>query len=187
MQKKTAIILSIAVVVLAVVLLVVHFKSSKKEESSDKTTVENNLPSNLPSNNAHTSETQDDKSVTVTQNGEGVTVTQENQNLADKEVNETDDSGREAQKEDILAVPITIVDMQEEVKADIKDMDAFEYAIKQFFYETGIMEEEVRCMNKISHDYRDKRISYQMYVSSSTVTYFDVVYETETGKYSVLY
>lgn len=181
MQKKTTILLStIAVVVLAVILLIAHFHGVKQENEGKADTnapkVERPVAQKKEENNCQTvgqeKENKEESEVSVGENNS---------------IEQTNASGGEPQAEDIQTVNINIVDMKDEVKAEIKDMQAFEYAIKEFFYKAGIMQEEVKCLNKVTFDYQEGRVIYQMYVRSNTATFFEVVYEISNNTFSVLY
>lgn len=110
-----------------------------------------------------------------------VTVTQQKD---EEEVN--DASGAIVGESEIEKTEVNVKDMSEELKQQIIEYDAFVYAIKKCFYEAGIMETEVTCLNRITYDYKDNLVYISMYVPSSSITYFDVVYNQTQGTYYIV-
>ncbi len=135
--------------------------------------------------------TEESNCVTVTQQDETddsdtksdncVTVTQQKD---DEEM--SDASGVVVGETEIEKIEVNIKDMSEELKQQIVEYDAFVYAIKKCFYEAGIMETEVTCLNRITYDYKDNLVYISMYVPSPSITYFDVVYNQTQGTYYIV-
>lgn len=130
--------------------------TDKSEEVTDKNT----------DGNTGNSENNEDECVTVTQ--------------------QKDESGADVTTDEIKNTEVNVVEMKEEVSAQITDYDAFVYAIKECFYKAGIMETEVTSLNKVTHDYNDNVIYFSMYVKSQTLKNFDVTYDLNKGNYYVL-
>ena len=180
MNKKQTIISILAVVIVAITLLVIKLNTGTND-SENKT--------RKPTQNKQESITPEFEQE-IEENTENNSKEQDIENEVSEDipsnVNETkDESGREMTDADIDNITIEIVKMKDSVKEQIGDMKAFEYAIKKFFYTFGVMEREVICMNEVSYLYETNQISYQMYVSNHSFTYFEVVYDMETESYKV--
>lgn len=100
-------------------------------------------------------------------------------------VSSEDESGRDMVNDDIKRLEINVLGMEEEARNKIKDYDRFVYAIKEYFYITGVMESNVRYLG-ISEDKEEAGLLFiSMKVESANMQKFDVVFEEKADTYYV--
>lgn len=100
-------------------------------------------------------------------------------------VSNEDESGRDMVRDDIKRLEINVLGMEDESRNKIKDYDRFVYAIKEYFYITGVMENEVRYIGISEDDQEDGLLFISMKVANINMQKFDVVFDETSDTYYV--
>lgn len=187
-NKKIVIAMIIGVSLIAVVVLVMMFSKNdadnKKENNKEYTAI-------LETDSEQDALEDEEECLTVRQQTEDEnkktdTETDGEECLTVRQSDEVrDESGVEATREEIEALELTVTDMNDEVRKEITDYDAFLYAIKECFYTMGVMKTEVQCLNQVTHIYADNLVVFSLYVNDLTVNYIDVVHDLTSDSYYV--
>ena len=100
-------------------------------------------------------------------------------------VSNEDESGRDMIKDDIKRLEINVLGMEEDARNKIKDYDRFVYAIKEYFYITGVMESEVRYLGISDNSKEESLLAISMKVESTHLQKFEVVFDAMSDTYYV--
>lgn len=82
----------------------------------------------------------------------------------------------------IRSVDCRIGTMCDEIRADIEDMEGFEYAVKQYVFENGYIGAEIYSLDTVTINYQERWKQYLMGIEGEN-HYFCVVYDLDHGTY----
>ena len=100
-----------------------------------------------------------------------------------EEIDLQNEAGTDDDRALIEAMDCNISSMCDEIKNEISDMGAFEYAIKEYLYLNGFPEVDVYSLDTLTVKYKENKKYYLMGLVDEN-SFFYVVYDIETDVYS---